>query len=173
MNTAVATKILIVEAKTTGNGMEFYGQTESGEVLPGAGAYPDKNNDLCLMRVWPVMGELDSAVEVDVWALDEVETLFPAGVRWFIEVRPAIGMNLATVSQMLINDGCPYDLARIGFCQADVDIAVELASLAPTNADIQDENYLFENFPPYQKADSLNTRRRWVIAQAAVLIAKA
>ena len=72
---------------------------------------------------------------------------------------------------MLINDGCHYDLARIGFCQADVDIAVELAALGPTNADVQDENYLFENFPPYQKADSLNTRRRWAIAQSAVLIA--
>jgi len=89
MTTAIATKILIVEAKTTGNGMEFYGQTESGEVLPGAGAYPDKNDDLCLMRVWPVMGELDNSVEVGVWALDEVEALFPAGARWFIEVRPA------------------------------------------------------------------------------------
>ena len=80
-------------------------------------------------------------------------------------------MNTETVSQMLINDGCHYDLARIGFCQADVDIAVELAELNPTNADVQDENYLFENFPPYQKADSLNTRRRWAIAQSAVLIA--
>ena len=74
---------------------------------------------------------------------------------------------------MLINDGCRYDLARIGFCQSDVDIAVEMAAFGPTNADIQDEHYLFENFPPYQKADGLNTRRRWVIAQAAVLIAKA
>lgn len=81
-------------------------------------------------------------------------------------------MNVATVSQMLIDDGCAYDLPRIGFCQSDVDIAVELAALAPTRADIADEHHLHQHFPPYQKADGLNTRRRWAIATAAVLIAK-
>lgn len=80
--------ILIVEAKTVGNGMEFYGQTESGEIIPGASAYPDRNGDLCLMRVWPAVGGvMENAVEVSVWALDEIENLFPANSKWFIEIR--------------------------------------------------------------------------------------
>ena len=98
-------KLLIVKAQNTGNGNEFYGQTEDGSVFERASAYLDANEERCLMRVWP-SADFDglsiqeceqmwesgctgvSLVEVEVWGLDEIEALFPAdATRWFVETH--------------------------------------------------------------------------------------
>ncbi len=88
-------ELVIVEIKTKGNGHEFYGQTKSGELLPGSSGYPDANNDICLMRVWPVVrGEIEG-IEVTVWGLDEIEAMFPKDARWFVEVGTPMTGNPA------------------------------------------------------------------------------
>lgn len=124
-------KILICKIENTGNGQQFYGQTETGEVFEGAIAYPDTNGDKCLMQVFPASGFGDAGInevikrwgfgpepkdliEVETWGDNEIEKYFPkATERWFVEIPQTKKTRRKALNVSGLSDSDKSELEKI------------------------------------------------------------
>lgn len=83
-------KVAIVKVIQDSFGQKFFAQTEDGEVPSGFPAFPDHNDEECLIKIFPVFdeegiqsyGEKMNSEEVEVCLWAEGIDL-PQGVRWF------------------------------------------------------------------------------------------